>query len=113
MIDLYKFELFENGKKIRTYQDDNIESIFNMLLEDFEDLEDYKHDFSKRMINRFYSNELLEELKKQVGKYEDILYCIQDYFEIEDYKEMFKKYFRDIDKTELEFKLTGLQYVEI
>lgn len=113
MIDLYKFELFENGKKIRTYQDENIESIFDMLLEDFEDLEDIKDEFTERLLNKFFTKKELEQFKKQKGKYEDIFYCIQDYFSTEDYKEMFKVYFNNIDKVKLDFKITELQSVEI
>lgn len=113
MIDLYKFELFENGKKIRTYQDENIETIFDLLLEDFEDLEDIKDEFTERLLNKFFTKKELEEFKKQKGKYEDIFYCIQDYFSTEDYKDMFKRYFKDIDKIKLDFKIIELQSVEI
>ncbi|MEZ7740484.1 hypothetical protein O3794_02785 [Gemella sanguinis] len=113
MIDLYKFELFENGKKIRTYQDENIETIFDILLEDFEDLEDIKDEFTERLINKFFTKKEIEQFKKQKGKYEDIFYCIQDYLSTEEYKEMFKRYFNNIDKTKLDFKITELQSVEI
>lgn len=108
MVENYKFELFENGKLIRSYQDENIEEIFNILVEEFEGLKDIKEDFTEKLLNRFFSFEELEEFKKEVGRYEDIFYCIQDYLSTEEYKEMFNKYFNSIEN--LDFKVLEIEY---
>lgn len=106
MVENYKFELSENGKLIRSYQDENIEEIFNILVEEFEGLQDIKEEFTEKLLNRFFSTEELEEFKKEVGRYEDIFYCIQDYLSTEEYKEIFNKYFNSLDKTTLKYKIT-------
>lgn len=53
MVDLYILELISNGRVFKTYQDENIDVVFDMVTEEFDGLQDILNDAIDNLDFRF------------------------------------------------------------
>lgn len=109
MVELYKLELISNGRVFKIYQDENIETVFEMVAEEFDGLQDLKHDCTLKLIDRFFTKKEITEMKENnIAQYQDMYICIQDYISTDEYKKMFNDYFSSIDN--VDFKVLEIEY---
>lgn len=97
MVDLYIFELINNGRVFKTYQDENIDVVFDMVAEEFDGLQDILDDALVNLIEMNFKGQELEVLKQNQERYEDVFNCMKDFISDEDYKGIFTEYFNGID----------------
>lgn len=108
MVELYKLELISNGRVFKTYQDENIEVVFDMLVEDFDGLQDILHDALVNLIEMNFKGQELEKLKENQEKYIDIYTCMRDFISDEDYYGIFQEYFNSVEN--LDFRVLETEY---
>ena len=108
MVDLYILELINNGRLFKTYQDENIDVVFDMVTEEFDGLQDILDDALVNLIEMNFKGQELEELKQNQERYEDVFNCMKDFISDEDYKGIFTEYFNSIEN--LDFKVLEIEY---
>lgn len=108
MVDLYILELISNGRVFKTYQDENIDVVFDMVTEEFDGLQDILNDALVNLIEMNFKGQKLEELKQNQERYEDVFNCMKDFISDEDYKGIFQEYFASIDN--LDFRFLEIEY---
>lgn len=108
MADLYIFELISNGRVFKTYQDENIEVVFDMVSEEFDGLQDILDSSLVNLIEMNFKGQELVELKQNQERYEDVFNCMKDFISDEDYKGIFTEYFNSIEN--LDFKVLEIEY---
>lgn len=108
MVDLYKLEIINNGRVFITYQDENIDVVFDMVAEEFDGLQDILDVALVNLIEINFKGQELEELKQNQERYEDVFNCMKDFISDEDYKGIFQEYFTSIDN--LDFRVLEIEY---
>lgn len=107
MVDFYKLELISNDRVFKIYQDENIEIVFDMLVEEFDGLQDILHAALVNLIEMNFKGEELEELKENQARYEDVFICMRDFISDEDYYGIFQEYFKNIDN--IDFRVLEIE----
>ena len=108
MVELYKLELISNGRIFKSFQDENIEVVFDMVAEQFDGLQDILDTALVNLIEMNFKGQELDELKQNQDRYNDIYTCMRDFISDEDYKGIFQEYFNNIDN--LDFRLLEIEY---